>query len=61
MSYGAWHRVLPEPALTPADARATARMDQMMNVNDWYLIRGCNNVIAFQRVIAPRFLGTVPG
>src|SRR6266446_3698539 len=31
-------RVLPNPALTPADPRRAARMDQVMNVNDWYLI-----------------------
>ncbi len=30
-------RMLPSPALTPADPRRAARMDQVMNVNDWYL------------------------
>jgi glutathione S-transferase len=50
-------RMLPRPALTPADAHGAARMDQMMNVNDWYLFQGVGNVIAFQRVIAPRLLG----
>lgn len=53
-------RVLPEPRLTPADARAAARMDQAMNVNDWYLFQGVGNVIGFQRVIAPKFLGIAP-
>src|SRR5262245_6831978 len=28
-------RVLPPPALTPADPKAAARMDQAMNVSDW--------------------------
>ena len=50
-------RVLPEPALTPADARAAGRMDQALNVNDWYLFPGVANVIAFQRVVRPRLLG----
>jgi glutathione S-transferase len=50
-------RVLPEPALTPADTRRAARMDQAMNVNDWYLFHGVANVIAFQRIVGPRVLG----
>lgn len=50
-------RVLPEPPLTPADARAAARMDQLMNLNDWYLFQGVGDVIGFQRVIAPMLLG----
>jgi glutathione S-transferase len=50
-------RVLPGVALTPAEPRSAARMDQMMNVNDWYLFQGVGNVIAFQRIIAPRLMG----
>ena len=50
-------RVLPAPALTPADAKAAARMDQAMNVNDWYLFQGVNNVIGFERVVKPQVLG----
>lgn len=50
-------RILPSPPLTPADPRAAARMDQVMNINDWYLFQGVNNVIGFQRVVAPRLLG----
>jgi glutathione S-transferase len=50
-------RVLPGTALTPADPRAAARMDQLMNVNDWYLFQGVANIIAFQRVVGPRLLG----
>lgn len=53
-------RVLPLPALTPADARAAAHMDQMMNVNDWYLFQGAANVIGFHRVVGPRILGLTP-
>jgi glutathione S-transferase len=53
-------RVLPAPPLTPADPKAAARMDQAMNVNDWYLFNGVNNVIGFQRIVAPRLLGLAP-
>jgi len=53
-------RVLPEPALTPADPRHAARMDQLMNVNDWYLFQGVANVIGFQRIVGPRLMGLTP-
>ena len=53
-------RVLPTPALAPGDSRAAARMDQVMNVNDWYLFQGVANVIGFQRVVGPRLLGLKP-
>ena len=53
-------RVLPEPALTPADPRRAARMDQLMNVNDWYLFNGVGSVIGFQRIVGPRLLGLTP-
>jgi glutathione S-transferase len=52
-------RVLPKPALTPANPQAAARMDQLMNVNDWYLFQGVANVIGFQRIIGPRLMGLV--
>ncbi len=50
-------RVLPQPALTPADPQAAARMDQLMNINDWYLFRDASAVIGFQRVVGPMLLG----
>ena len=53
-------RVLPEPALTPADPKRAARMDQVMNVNDWYLFQGVSNVIGFQRIVGPRLRGLTP-
>jgi glutathione S-transferase len=53
-------RVLPNPALTPADPRRAARMDQVMNVNDWYLFQGVANVIVFHRVVGPRVMGLTP-
>jgi len=53
-------RVLPEPALTPKDAKAAARMDQLMNVCDWYLFQGVNNIIGFHRIVGPRLMGLTP-
>ena len=53
-------RVLPEPSLTPADPKAAARMDQAMNVNDWYLFQGVGNVITFHRVVGPKLMGLQP-
>ena len=53
-------RVLPTPPLTPADPKAAARMDQLMNVCDWYLFQGVGNVIGFQRVVGPKLLGLTP-
>lgn len=50
-------RVLPSPRLTPADPRAAARMDQLLNITDWHLFQGVGNVIAFQRVIGPMLMG----
>lgn len=53
-------RVLPEPALTPATPKCAARMDQVMNINDWYLYQGVANVILFQRVVVPREMNMAP-
>jgi len=53
-------RVLPRPALTPADPQSAARMDEAMNVNDWYIFHGVGNIIAFQRIVAPRVMGVKP-
>jgi len=53
-------RVMPQPSLTPLDIKRAARMDQVMNINDWYLFHGVGNVIIFHRVIAPRLMGRAP-
>jgi glutathione S-transferase len=50
-------RLFPAPALTPAVPRAAGRMDQLMNICDWYLFNGVANVIAFQRIVRPRLMG----
>ncbi len=53
-------RVLPRPALTPADPRMAGRMDQAMNINDCYLFNGVSNTIGLQRVVLPRVMGVAP-
>jgi glutathione S-transferase len=53
-------RALPQPPLTPADSTGAARMDQLMNVCDWYLFQGVGSVIGFQRVVGPRLMGLTP-
>jgi glutathione S-transferase len=53
-------RVLPEPKLTPANPQAAARVDQLVNINDWYLFQVVSNVIAFHRIIRPRIMGLEP-
>lgn len=50
-------RILPQPPLTPADPQGAGRMDQAMNVCDWYLFQGVNNAIGFQRLVKPRLMG----
>lgn len=53
-------RILPGPSLTPADPRRAARMDQVMNISDWYLFQGFSAVVGFQRVVGPKLLGLTP-
>jgi glutathione S-transferase len=53
-------RILPQPALTPSHPQAAGRMDQLMNINDWYLFQGVANVIAFHRIVRPRLMGLTP-
>jgi len=53
-------RILPNPALTPSDPKIAARMDQAMNISDWYLFRGVSDKIGFERIVKPRVLNMVP-
>ena len=53
-------RVLPGPSYTPGDAKAAARMDQLLNISDWYLMQGVNDVIGFQRIVGPALFGLQP-
>jgi glutathione S-transferase len=43
------------PRLTPMDIRAQARMNQVMNIVDWYVMPSISSGIVFNRVIRPRF------
>ncbi len=53
-------RVLPSPLLIPVGSQTAARVDQLMNINDWYLFQGPGNVIAFQRIVGPKLMGLAP-
>ena len=53
-------RILPEPPLSPADPKTAARMDQLMNINDWYFFQGVGNTIGFERVVKPALRGLTP-
>ena len=53
-------RVAPKPALTPVDPQSAGRMDQVMNINDWYLFQGAGAVIGFQRIVGPMLRGLQP-
>jgi len=46
--------VVPGPRLQPEEPRAAARMDQLMNITDWYLMPQVSATITFNRVVAPR-------
>ena len=48
-------RVMPAPPLTPTDARAEARMNQVIGITDCYVMHDISSPIVFQRLIAPQF------
>ena len=48
-------RVFDGPSLTPADPKAAARMDQVMNIMDWYVMPSLTSGIGFNRIVAPIF------
>jgi glutathione S-transferase len=45
-------RAMVGTALMPADPQAAGRMDQLMNINDWYLFQGVASIIAFSGLSA---------
>jgi glutathione S-transferase len=47
--------VLPGPQLQPQEPRAAARMNQVMGIVDWYVMRQISMTITFNRVVKPRF------
>jgi glutathione S-transferase len=48
-------RAFDGPSLTPADPRQAARMDQVLNIVDWYVMPSISSGIAFNRVVKPKF------
>jgi glutathione S-transferase len=48
-------QVFDGPSLTPADPRAHARMNQVMNIVDWYVMPSISAGIGFNRVVKPKF------
>lgn len=48
-------RIAPEPALTPADPKKAARMDQLIGITDSYLASRLSGPLTFPRVVAPGF------
>lgn len=48
-------RIVPAPPLTPADARAEARMNQLCGIADCYVTREISAAVSFPRLMAPRF------
>jgi glutathione S-transferase len=48
-------QVFDGPALTPADARQAARMNQIMGIIDWYSFPTMGMGIGFNRIVAPKF------
>jgi glutathione S-transferase len=47
--------VVPGPRLQPEEPRAAARMNQLMGITDWYVMRQVSMPISRNRVVAPRF------
>jgi glutathione S-transferase len=48
-------QVFDGPALTPVAAQAQARMNQVMNIVDWYVMPSISTGIGFNRVVRPLF------
>jgi glutathione S-transferase len=47
--------VVPGLRLQPEELRAAARMNQLMGITDWYVMRQVSMPITRNRVVAPRF------
>lgn len=48
-------QVFDGPGLTPPDPRAQARMNQVMNIVDWYVMPSISAGIGFNRIVRPKF------
>jgi glutathione S-transferase len=47
-------RIAPVPELIPADAKAEARVNQIVGIGDFYVMPDISGKIAFPRLIAPK-------
>jgi glutathione S-transferase len=45
------------PALQPANAHEAARMNQILGIVDCYLFKSWSGAIAFERLVAPNYIG----
>lgn len=52
--------VFPHNSLQPSDARAAARMDQLIGICDWYVFQQIGVPIIFQRFVKPALMGGAP-
>ena len=50
-------QMFPGISLQPTDARAAARMNQVIGINDWYLFPKAVAVIGSQRIVGPALMG----
>jgi glutathione S-transferase len=48
-------QAFPGPALSSSEPRAQARMNQLMNIADWYVMPSITRGISFNRVVRPQF------
>ena len=48
-------QVFDGPCLIPSEPKAAARMQQVMNITDWYVTTSITNGISWNRVVAPIF------
>jgi glutathione S-transferase len=46
---------VPGPRLQPENPRAIGRMEQVMNITDWYVMPQISRSVTFGRVVAPHF------
>jgi glutathione S-transferase len=53
-------QIFPEPALTPADPKERARMNQAIGMIEWYFFPKAAVPIGFNRIIGPVLLGITP-
>jgi glutathione S-transferase len=48
--------VIPAPPLVPTDPCLTARMNQIIGINDWYFFPLVGRAIVFNRIVGPKLL-----